>query len=195
MTKNSKHPRGWGLIEEVLSNSAFLEEISKIRTISPFARPGSIARLLNAFGIPARYFEFIHNYVENDTIDRELIREPVSVISNIDQTVEPANDPHEQWKLKESMGMSGVYLGLSHDITQPELIGFIKENWTSLIRPRLKRGRGRLGYSHYPERDKQIYESYKNRKELGINLAFIQSRYNVSRSQIYRIKRRHENGP
>lgn len=197
--KKESDPRGWGFIEELLNNQTFLNEVEAARSTTPLARPAMIATILMTFGVPSRYFGFIHHYVETKTIDKKLISEPISVVSDIDRTAEPTtNDPHEEWRLMQYSDSRGVYLKLSHDVTQPELKKFINDNWTKLIKPRLKRSardKKRLGYVYYPEKDREIYDTYLNRKKLGLTIVAIQYRYGISRNKLNSIKRRQEKGP
>ena len=195
INNKSGPPKGWGLIEELVENEAFNKEIERIRRVNTLAQPARIVRLMSAFTIPSSYYELLCDYLDHDKLKRHLVGSSVRVVSDHDQTVEPSVDPLRDWGIYQQSNDHGVYLSLSHDVTQPELIHFIKQNWKDIIKPRLNSigpSRKRIGYALNPTKYKKVYEDYCNRKKLGLTVQGVAFRHGITVSQIYRIKNRQE---
>lgn len=83
-----------------------------------------------------------------------------------------------------------LQLVLAPDITQPILKEFITKNWSSKIKPRVSPfPYERHTVASFPDRDQKIYETYLNRKKLGLTIVGVALMYHVSESTVKRIVR------
>jgi len=196
-TKNT-NPRGWHYIEELLKNTAFEAEVEKIRSIKTPTVQTYLAgnELMRNHRILMIYHDLIMHFVKTGKLNKDLVGHSVRVVSDHSETVEPADDPHELWETQKYLGSKGIYLKLSKDITQPELIKFITTHWSDLIKPRIEEVSGkrkRISYAFSPTKARQIYNDYANRKLLKLTAEEIARKHYISRAQLYRIVKRQKN--
>lgn len=191
-----KKPRGLKRLEELVHNLKFVEEIERIKQQPLHARPIYVSQLLSDFKLPSNYSQFILHFVEVGKFDMSKIGPLVQVISEHDKTVEPSNDPKESWRIYKSLDTKGVYLTLNYDVTQPELIKFVRTHWSDLIVPRLERlgdntgKRPRLSSIRNPKKDREVYVAYMNRKENKKRVSEIAIEFGIDISHLYRIVNR-----
>lgn len=181
---------GWHFLEELTLNKSFQDELSDLRKKDEFTRASIVAYLLRKYNIPTKFYDVIAHYIETDKLKPELTSSKVRVVSDNDRTIEPSVDPNEEWRALNSLPRGGVSLRLSHDTRKMDLIKFINNNWESLIEPRLigteivRRG------VRNPDRDKEVYLDYMNRRSVNMRAIDIASNHGISESQLYRIIKR-----
>lgn len=190
-----RNPKHWHRLEELLLNESFLQAASEARTLDPFSRIAAAGHLIKDFGLPSSYYAVITHYLETGEIDPGRIGPKARIFSGYDKTVEPTADPRAAWEAALPTETDGVWIELSHDITQPELVAFVKDNY-GLIKNKLEAmagKRARISSTHFPKRDKEAYDLYLNRKKNGLKVIDIANRFGMSSSQLYLIIKRQRN--
>lgn len=170
----TKKPRGMEAFKAMLEHNEFKEDLQHFRKLEEFTRIVNTPRMLLKYGVPSRFLDVLHHYIETNDVDYALVSSPVKV---------------------ERIKNEGVVLKLSYDTTQPELKHFIETKFKSDIRPMLeevaREPRKRLTV-HNIKRDQAIYVDYLERKPSGQWLVALSMQYSLSKSTIARIIKRME---
>lgn len=164
----------WSLIEPLLSNKSFLQDVEFIRKTQKHVQPILTAHLRLAYDIPTSAGKFIEHYIETGEHDKSLIEIPIKVLSTHDRTVEPSDDPVMAWKRHQIADAGYVGLIFNYDVTKDEIFEFIDKNYSKFIKPRLLKLSGpRKPRRARPlaARDLRIYTAYlegKKPKDIGV---------------------------
>ncbi len=195
MAIKEEKQRGVNFFESLVKNKAFLSAVNDVRSMDEFTKIVAVTQLIDEYSIPSNYHSLLRHYIETGSVDYTLIESLIRVISDHDKKLEPSPTPDDSWRAYRAVKAKGVYLALSFDTTQPELIKFIKLHWNDLIKPRLENTSGkrkRLSSNYFPNRDKEVYELYVNRKKNGLTVIGVAYHFGITRSQLYRIKKQQE---
>lgn len=145
----------------------FLDFLQRDRILPAKEMAGSI---MIEFNIKSWLEPVLIHFLETDSIDNSLAEAPV--------------------RFHRDNVYADLHLVLAPDITQPILKEFITKNWSSSIKPRVSPfPYERHTVASFPERDQKIYETYLNRKKLGLTITGVALRYHVSESTVKRIVR------
>lgn len=170
---NRPKPRGWKRIEELLESSEFLADIEVSRGHNEFQRVVDAPYIAQKYGLPTAMTRAIANYIETGYLDDLLVDDYVKV---------------------DTEGV-GVTLKLSFDINQEQLINFIKTKWSSDIEPQLNKKYGpreKVYAAYYPKRNEELYQDYLELKKHKRTIAYLMTKYELSKSQIHKIVKRQE---
>lgn len=170
-----KKVRGLEYLKSLLDDEQFIASIKEARESDEFTRQIIPSKILIDHGIPSRYWKVIDHYIDTDELREDLIEEPVKVVYR---------------------GDGGVIFKLSHDITQPELQAYIRKHWQSDVKPKLDlvggSRRRRLTVQPYPDRDREVYADYLNKKKSRLTYEAIGERHNIDARTVRRIVKKFE---
>lgn len=125
--------------------------------------------------VPYRYRAFLNIYIQEGKKYWEMIEPPAEYVDELFEIRVPSIIPAVQYySLKKEISEDTYYLALKPDITQRELIDFIKINWNKFIKqgvgyhaksiPSKKIIRNRPSLSRHEEVYSLHIKGYKNKK-------------------------------
>lgn len=131
--------------------------------------------LCSKYKIPYRYRAFLNIYIKEGKEYWNMIEPPAEYVDTIFEIRVPSVMPAAKYySLKKEIGEDTYYLALKPDITQRELIDFIKINWNKFIKqgvgyhaksiPSKKIIRSRPSLSRHEEVYSLHLLGYKNKK-------------------------------
>lgn len=168
---NQPRLRGWRRLEELLESQEFLADIEAVRSHNEFQRVVDAPYIAQKYNLPTTLTRVIANYIETGNLDELLVDDYVRV---------------------DSSG-AGVSLKLSFDINQEQLLQFVKTKWSSAIEPQLNKKFGpreKVYAAYYPKRNEEIYRDYLELEQRNRTFAYLMTKYDLSKAQIYKIIRR-----
>jgi len=131
--------------------------------------------LCDKYKVPYRYRAFLNIYIREGKQYWNMIEPPAEYVDALFEIRVPSVIPAAKYySLKKEMGDDKYYLALKPDITQKELIDFIKINWNKFIKqgvnyhakntPSKKIIRSRPSLSRHEEVYSLHLNGYKNKK-------------------------------
>lgn len=148
-----------------------MADIEAIRRHNEFQRVVDAPFIAQKYGLPTAMNRVIANYIETDSLDDLLVGDYARV---------------------DTEG-AGVSLKLSFDINQEQLINFVKTKWSSDIEPELNKKYGpreKVYAAYYPKRNEELYQDYLELKKHKRTIAYLMTKYGLSKSQIHKIVKR-----
>jgi len=164
----NKDIRGLSDLMLLLKDKDFQADINSHRDVkNEYARIARTSLILEKYHLPSTFWAMVEHYVDKNILDETLIGEYVRL---------------------ETSSKGTVSLVLSHDITQPELLSYIKKHWKTDLKSKLDSyaldRRGRLNAKPLSQSDKDIITDII----AGLSNINIASKHGVDIKTVGRIK-------
>lgn len=190
-SSSKKKYRGKDKLHSVLLSNEFRNDIKVIRTRYWDDPTIHLYKLIAKYGLLQAHFSVIEAAFYSrrkkktaGTVLETSLEPVVQVINHVSRTVEPSDSPNETYRIAEAVGgfQSGLALHISSDASKDEIIDFIDENYSKLIKPGLQKYRRQYS-EQFTERNVKIRAD----KAKGKNVLDIANDNNISVARVYQI--------
>lgn len=177
-------------LESLIGTPIFDDELKKIKQLDEDEYVTRIVEICDRWQLAWECFDIILNYIDEGVWDFSVGHKDFRIIDYKNQKAYPAASPRDEFRIMRSLlsieEPNGVYIKVSSDGTQDELINFIKDNYTDLKRSLDDNHPNRVKSQkpdHYAERKGRIYLQ----REQGVPVDEIARYENCEPSYVRRI--------